>query len=497
MAQRAGRAGRAGRRRRWPCGRRGRRGGRARAASRAARRRRARRRAGRRAARPSAPRRGCPCRRRRRSPARARRRRAATASYQSPPTWPAAGSKWAVRRTPWHVREPLGQQRALERLGDPALALEQLGGLAALADELAVGADELVVELEHLLDQPLLLVDQRLADHEQLVAGAGDPQPPVGRRAPGVAAEREGPGPPAVVGGGQPALRAPRAGTARSASASATPAAAAEPLERRVGARDRRRPASARPPARRPSATSIPRSRPRPLRRGSQGPGERRRIGRVEVRPGPSATSASPPNAWPPTAISGTASSARSAATARTISGTRCASAADSATTSTPWAAASSATAEGGESAPTNSTSQPSASRKSATIRTPIECSSPSAQATSDAAVAARARVVEALGQARHQALGGRGRQVLLRDRDLRLLPAPPDLVQRGLQDLQVERADVGPGVVDQPLRRGEVARHERVDVALAELDHVREATSARIFTSHLHFLTTIRLARH
>jgi hypothetical protein len=86
---------------------------------------------------------------------------------------------------------------------------------------------------------------------------------------------------------------------------------------------------------------------------------------------------------------------------------------------------------------------------------------------------------------------------VLLRDRDLGLLPAAPDLVQRGLQDLQIERAHVGAGVLDQPLRGGQVARHEGVDITLPQVEHVRQATSAQIFTSSLHFLTTIRDARH
>ena len=86
---------------------------------------------------------------------------------------------------------------------------------------------------------------------------------------------------------------------------------------------------------------------------------------------------------------------------------------------------------------------------------------------------------------------------MLLRDGDLRLLPAATDLVERGLQDLQVERADVGARILDQPLREREVARHEGVDVALTEFEHVGQASCARIFTSSLHFLMTMLPARH
>ena len=113
-------------------------------------------------------------------------------------------------------------------------------------------------------------------------------------------------------------------------------------------------------------------------------PDERPRIGRVEVRAGPRARRPRRLRTPGRRRRSPGRSPGRAAPRRRARSRARAAaSAADSATTSTRWAAARSATAVGGESAPTNRTSQPSASRKSATIRTPIECSSPSAQATS------------------------------------------------------------------------------------------------------------------
>ena len=157
--------------------------------------------------------------------------------------------------------QPFGQQRALERLRDPALALEQLGDLAALADELAVGADELVVELEDLLDQALLLVGQRARRSQPLAVGrGGDPEPAVGRRAAGVAAERERPErQPSSAADSRRASAACWDGSIRSASS--TPRAAAEPLERLIGPAITPS-ARARPPARRPTARSIPRSRP-------------------------------------------------------------------------------------------------------------------------------------------------------------------------------------------------------------------------------------------
>ena len=201
------------------------------------------------------------------------------------------------------------------------------------------------------------------------------------------------------------------------------------------------------------SAASIagsPRCSPRSAR-GSW----RRRSARARRRPRASASlayasapvrsarSAEPPNAWPPTSTNGAGSRPRSAAqTSRHLPAPARAARPTARRASRPARPRARRGPAPGVSWPRNATCQPSASRKSATIRPPTACSSSLTHATTRGpARTRRGPVGQRSGQPRHRGLGGGGREVLLRDADLGVRPPAPDLVERRLQHVEVDPA--------------------------------------------------------